>query len=195
MSKVDAPWKEDALSLVRALKAGGVVLTSTDTIWGLGCDATSEEAVAQMARLKGRPEEKSFLALVADEGALDRLLPELPDAAWELIEASDRPVTVVGLAGARHGLASSMIRPDGTLGVRLVKDDYLAFILKGLGRPMASSSANRSGTSFNGRFEDIDSEIIDGVSAKGAHRMRAEVGPPSWVVKFDESGRFQVLRS
>lgn len=188
-------WKADALSLVKQLKAGGVILSVTDTVWGLGCDATNDEAVSRMASMKGRPEEKSFLALVGSEGEMDRLLPELPDSAWELIEASDRPVTVVGTASPNHRLAPAMIRSDGTLGVRWVQSAYLQFILHGLGRPMASSSANRSGFPSPSRFSEISTEMLTAADAVGEWGRTLEPGHPSMVVKFDGFGRFQVLRS
>jgi len=188
-------WKPDALKLVKHLKAGGVILSATDTVWGLGCDATNDEAVSKMAALKGRPEEKSFLALVGSDGEMDQLLPGLPDAAWELVEASDRPVTVVGEAASNHRLAPAMVRPDGTLGVRWVQSPYLQFILRGLGRPMASSSANRSGSPTPRLFAEIDPVIANAVVAIGNWGQDLEPGEPSMVVKFDGSGRFQVLRS
>lgn len=188
-------WKSDALRLVNHLKAGGVILSATDTVWGLGCDATNEEAVSKMAALKGRPEEKSFLALVGREGELDQLLPGLPDVAWDLIEASDRPITVVGTASSNHRLAPAMVRQDGTLGVRWVQSPYLQFILRGLGKPMASSSANRSSLPTPHRFSEIDANIVRSVAAIGEWGQDLEPGQPSMVVKFDGSGRFQVLRA
>lgn len=193
MSKLNEPWREEALALVQALKAGGVILSATDTVWGLACDATNADAVARMAALKGRPLEKSFLALVADDGQMERLLPQLPDSAWELIEASDRPVTVVGQAGIGHRLAAGMVRSDGSLGVRCVKEPYLQFIIRGLSRPLASTSANISGSPTPTRLQEVADAVKDGVDAVGTWQP-GHSAPPSWVVRFDETGRFSVLR-
>ncbi len=194
MSKREPTWQAEALEVVRALRAGGVVLTSTDTVWGLACDATLTDAVERMAALKGRPAEKSFIALVADDGLFERLLPELPESGWELMEASDRPVTVVGQAGPRHGLAPGMVRADGSLGVRRVVDPYLAFILRGVNRPLASTSANLSGEASDGTFHSVPAAIVEAVDAVGEFRRDGVGGPPSWVVQFDADGRFKVLR-
>jgi L-threonylcarbamoyladenylate synthase len=194
MSKREPTWQVEALEVVRALRAGGVVLTSTDTVWGLACDATQPEAVARMAALKGRPAEKSFIALVADDGLFARLLPDLPESGWELMEASDRPVTVVGQAGPRHGLAPGMVRQDGSLGVRRVDDPYLAFILRGVNRPLASTSANLSGKESDGTFRSVPDAIVEAVDAVGVFRQEGAGGQPSWLVQFDAEGRFKVLR-
>lgn len=194
MSNRQPNWKAEAIELVRVLRSGGVVLTSTDTVWGLACDATQPEAVGRMVAMKGRPEEKSFLALVADDPLMERLLPDLPESAWELMEASDRPVTVVAQAGPRHGLAAGMVREDGSLGVRRVNDPYLEFIARGLNQPLASTSANWSGEASDGTFGNVPASLIEAVDAVGTFRRDAPPGSPSWVVQFDAEGRFKVLR-
>ncbi len=192
MSK-QQPWHEDALHLVRTLKSGGVIVSATDTVWGLACDATSPEAVARMAAIKGRPMEQSFLALVADEGQMERLLPHLPEAAWELMEQSDRPVTVVGQVAAGHRLAPGMVRADGSLGVRCVSEPYMQFIIRGLGRPLASTSANVSGAPTPTALTEVSAEVLHAVDATGAWEPQ-HAARPSWMVRFDEAGRFSVLR-
>ncbi len=193
MSKRGEPWREDALKLVQALKAGGVVVSATDTVVGLACDATSAEAVARMAAMKGRPAEKSFLALVADEGQMERLLPGLPDSAWELMDQSDRPVTVVGQAADNHRLAPGMVRADGSLGVRCVVDPYLQFIIRGLGRPLASTSANLSGEPAPTRLPEVSPTLRTSADAVGTWDSGG-ASRPSWMVRFDAQGRFSVLR-
>lgn len=195
MKKSTPVWKEDALELVRELRRGGIILSATDTVWGLGCDATSAEAVSRMARLKNRPEEKTFLVLVGDEGGMHRILPDLPDAAWELMEVTDRPLTVVGQAGPHHGLAPGLVRSNGSIGVRWVQDPYMQFILNGLGKPVASSSANLHGEAPAQHFKEFPSSITSGVDAIGTHGRDQFHGVPSWIVQFDESARFHVLRS
>lgn len=193
MSK-QRPWQEDALQLVRTLKSGGVIVSATDTVWGLACDATSAEAVARMAAIKGRPMEQSFLALVADEGQMEQLLPHLPESAWELIQESDRPVTIVGQAAANHRLAPGMVRADGSLGVRCVTEPYVQFMIRGLGKPLASTSANLSGGTTPTCFSEVAQEVLDAVDAAGKwEHQRSTL--PSWMVRFDEAGRFSVLRS
>ena len=187
------PWQEDALQLVRTLKSGGVIVSATDTVWGLACDATSPEAVARMAAIKGRPTEKSFLALVADEGQMEQLLPHLPEAAWELMDESDRPLTIVGQAAANHRLAPGMVRADGSLGVRCVTEPYLQFIIRGLGKPLASTSANLSGRPTPARFSEVSPELLDAVDAVGKWESPG-LARPSWMVRFDAAGRFSVLR-
>lgn len=191
-------WEPDALQAVRTLRSGGVLLHASDTVWGLAADAQHPEAVSRIFQIKKRPIEQTLITLVSSESQLEMLIPNLPEAAWELLEVSDRPVTIVGRLGAnsRYQLAPGLVASDGTVAVRLVKDPYNLFILKGLDRPMASTSANTSGAPTPIRFQEVEQAIVEGVDFAGEHhRNEPTSSQPSMLVKFDEAGRIQLIRS
>ena len=195
MAKKTAPWQPDALESVRCLKSGGVLLHPTDTVWGLAASAKDGEAIRRLNRLKGRPDDQPLIVLVASDGDMERLLPNLPEAAWELIESSDRPVTVLAEPGKQHGLNEALIGPDGRVAVRWVRSDaYTEFVIRGAGR-LASTSANLNGAATPEKFEDIPNELLSKVDHIASHR-RGESSPtlPSMMVAFDAEGRFELLR-
>ncbi|MBV43086.1 MAG: translation factor Sua5 [Crocinitomicaceae bacterium] len=197
-NKQQQEWQRDALEMVRQLKAGKVVLHSTDTVWGLGANAKNNEAVRQIFELKNRSQQSSLIMLVDSPGMLERFLPNLPEAAWELMEVSDRPLTIVAPCPPRikEELAIGMVAEDGTIAVRLVKDDYLSFIIQGLGSPLASSSANPSGQPTPDSFVRIHSTITNSVSAIAKYRRSGKSdGIASMIVKFDEHNRITIIRS
>lgn len=198
MKKNRPNWESDALEAVRTLRAGGVLLHASDTVWGLASDAQHPEAVNRIFQIKNRPLDQTLILLVSSESQLEMLIPNLPEAAWELLEVSDRPVTIIGTLGSNstYRLAPGLIAPDGTVAVRLVKDPYNLFILKGLDRPMASTSANTSGSPTPVLFKNIEQSIIHAVDYAGDyHRELATSAQPSMLVKFDDAGRIQLIRS
>lgn len=195
MAKKTAPWQSDALDAVRCLKSGGVLLHATDTVWGLAASAKDGEAIRRVNRMKGRPEDQPMIVLVASDGDMERLLPNLPDAAWELIESSDRPVTVLGEPGAQHGLDESLIGSDGRVAVRWVQNDpYTEFVIRGAGR-LASTSANLNGVSTPRKFADIPECLRSEAGHIASHRREESASAqPSMMVAFDAEGRFELLR-
>jgi len=198
MSQKHNIWREDALNCVRTLRSGGVILSSTDTVWGLAADATNEKGVAKIFELKNRSVEETLLMLVDSDGMLEHLIPGLPEAAWELIEVSDRPVTLVGQLNpnCRYRFAPGLVRRDGSIAVRWVRNDYVSFMVNGLGRPLASTSANLSGFSTPNGFSEVDSNLVSGVDFASAYgRQTEKKNPPSMLVRFDEARRIQILRS
>lgn len=195
MAKKTAPWQSDALEAVRCLKSGGVLLHATDTVWGLAASAKDGEAIRRVNRMKGRPENQPLIVLVASDGDMERLLPDLPDAAWELIESSDRPITVLAQPGKQHGLDEALIGPDGRLAVRWIRNDpYTEFVIRGAGR-LASTSANLNGAATPEKFADIPESLLSEADHIASHR-REESAPaqPSMMVAFDAEGRFEMLR-
>jgi L-threonylcarbamoyladenylate synthase len=191
-------WQDDALNMVRALKAGEIVVHSTDTVWGIGANANNAESVKRIFAIKERPLESTLLMLVDSPGMLEKYLPKLPDSAWDLIEVSDRPVTIIAPCSdkAKADLAPGLVAKDGTLAVRLVHDDYVAFIIRGLGAPLASTSANQSGKPTPDSFGKLQREILDRADAIANYRRNAKPNAlASMMVKFDEHNRITVIRS
>ena len=194
MRTQNEPWKDDALQAVKTLRDGGIVLHATDTVWGLACDATSHEAVQRMNALKARHPIHPVLVLVADEGHVQRLVQDVPEAAWDLMDHADRPVTVVYPNG--RGVSSSLLGADGSLAVRCTRDPYTAFVIRGVGKPLASTSANLTGHPTPRSFRDIPEALRNAVDHVSTHRQAEPPGPgvPSMMVAFDAAGRFSFLR-
>ncbi|MDA0939505.1 MAG: Sua5/YciO/YrdC/YwlC family protein [Bacteroidetes bacterium] len=193
-SKRSEPWHDDARQAVRVLREGGILLHATDTVWGLACDATNDEAVKRLNALKARHPEHPVLVLVADEGHVEQLVDEVPEAAWDLMEHSDRPTTVVYPSG--KGVSDLLKGANGSLAIRCIREDYTTYIIRGLGKPIASTSANLTGGPTPRSFRDVPAELKTGVNHVSAHRRDEPPGSgvPSMMVAFDEHGRFQFLR-
>lgn len=187
-------WHKDARQAVGVLKQGGVLLHATDTVWGLACDATNDEAVQRMNTIKERHPVHPVLVLVADEGHVEQLVGEVPEAAWDLMELGDRPTTVVYPQG--KGVSSALLGAKGSLAVRCIREDYSAYVIRGLNRPLASTSANFTGQPTPRSFHDIPDDLKKLVDHVSAHRRNDVGGPgvPSMMVAFDEAGRFTFLR-
>lgn len=191
-------WQDDALGAVRALKNGEVIMHSTDTVWGLAADALNPDCIDRIFSIKNRPKDSTLMMLVDSPGMLEKYMPDLPEAAWELMDVSDRPVTIVAPchADARAKLAPGLIAEDKTIAVRLVKDDYVAFIIQGLGRPLASTSANITGSPTPLSFSKIEANVRNGASYVAEHRRKGQPnGTPSMIIRFDKQGRIEVVRS
>ena len=196
--KKNPDWQDDALAVVRALKAGEVAVHSTDTVWGLAADAMSEAAVNRAFDIKKRKKAATLLMLVDSPGMLEKYLPALPEAAWDLLDVSDRPVTVIAKCSeeAKTKLAPGLVAADGSLAVRWVKDDYLAFIIRGLGGPVASTSANLNGNTTPGSYSAIDIAVTSEADFIAQYRRNAPSNSvPSMLVKFDEQERITIIRS
>lgn len=191
-------WQADALKLVHALKDGGVVVHPTDTVWGLAANAMHAKAVSRIFEIKQRPTDATLLVLVDSPGMVEQYLPNLPDSAWELMELSDRPVTVIAPCSdeVKAELAPGLVAKDGTLAVRWAKDEYVAFIIRGIGGPLASTSANITGQPTPASFQQLENGIKEGADIVANHR-RSQTSPAkaSMIVKFDEHDRITVIRS
>ena len=176
MSQKRNEWRDDALNCVRTLRTGGVILSSTDTVWGLAADAASDEGVAKIFALKNRPVQETLLMLVDSDGMLEHLIPGLPEAAWELLEVSDRPITLVGKLNpnCRYRFAPGLVRTDGSIAVRWVRDEYMSFMVNGMGRPLASTSANLSGFPTPNTFKEVDAKLVSSVDFAAAYSRNAE---------------------
>ena len=196
--KIKPEWQADALELVNALKGGGVVVHSTDTVWGLAANAKQAKAVSRIFEIKQRPTHSNLLMLVDSPRMVEQYLPNLPDSAWELMEVSDRPVTVIAPCSekAKAELAPGLVAEDGTLAVRWTKDEYVAFIIRGIGGPLASTSANLTGQPTPASFQQLENGIKEGADIVANHRrIQSSSGEASMIVKFDAHDRITVIRS
>lgn len=186
-------YKEDIDKALDVLRRGGIILYPTDTIWGIGCDATNPEAVAAVYRLKKRNETKSMLVLVDSEKMLTRYCESVPEVALQLSELSERPCTLV-LDGAVN-LAPNLVADDGSIGMRVTRDDFSRDLCRAFGRPIVSTSANISGEPSPALFREISPEVADNVDYIVEWRQ-GDTAPsrPSSVIKISSDGQFKILR-
>ena len=155
------PQSEDISHALEVLRAGGLILYPTDTIWGIGCDATNPTAVERVYQLKGRDHSKSLIALLGNENQLVAYVNEVPEVAYQLIEYTERPLTIV-YSGAKN-LAPNLIADDGSVGIRIVNHVFCDPLLQRFRKPIVSTSANLSGQPAPKNFADISDEIINQV--------------------------------
>lgn len=178
--------------IIEILKSGGTILYPTDTIWGIGCDATNIEAVNKIFDIKKREKNKSMIILVESEKRLQDLV-DVPEMAWEIIDLSEKPVTIV--YENPRGLPKELLAEDGSIGIRLVKNDFCKRLITKLNKPLVSTSANFSGEKSPLKFSDISSEIINLVDyAVGEDREKVSQYPGSSVIKIWSDNRIKVLR-
>ena len=185
--------KEDMAEAVRVLKAGGVILYPTDTIWGLGCDATNEEAVKRVYKIKQRQENKALIVLANSDAMIDNYVIEVPDVAWDVIELSTQPTTIIFDQG--RNLASSLLGADGSVGIRLSREVFSSQLCFHLRRPVVSTSANISGRPAPRCFREIEKDIIDKVDYVVRYRQ-SDTTPakPSSVIRLGRGGEVKIIR-
>ncbi len=152
---------EQIFAAIEVLKQGGIILYPTDTVWGIGCDATNKDAVQKIYDLKQSESKTSMLILVENEDRLMMQFKKVPDVAWELIEVSDKPLTLILDGGC--GVADNLIPDEGTLGVRIPKHEFCNKLLRKFRKPIVSTSANISGKAAHLNAKEISKEITDGV--------------------------------
>lgn len=183
----------DMAEAVRVLKEGGILLYPTDTIWGIGCDATNREAVERIYRLKQRSDAKSMLVLVGSEGELQRTVEVVPEAAWMLIEAAVNPLTII--YDRPVGVAPNLLAEDGSLGIRITNELFSRTLCQRLKHPLVSTSANISGEKSPATFADIDPAIIAGVDYVVKYRQEENMPHRSSnIIKLSDSGVVKIIR-
>ncbi|GHT87708.1 threonylcarbamoyl-AMP synthase [Bacteroidia bacterium] len=175
------------------VKSGGVILYPTDTIWGIGCDATHPEAVKRIYEIKNRPDTKSMLVLLDSTAKLDYYVDELPAIALDLIELSTKPLTII-YSGARN-VAANLIAPDGTLGIRITQEAFSKEICRRLKKPLVSTSANSSGQPSPANFSEISNEIIQAVDyVVDYRREEIQKAIPSSIIQLGKGGLIKIIR-
>ena len=163
--------KEIIDEAVRVLKDGGVILYPTDTVWGIGCDATNEAAVAKVFEIKRRSEAKSLVVLAADLDMVARYIRQIPSIAIDLVEVNDAPMTIV-YPGAQ-GLAPNVVAEDGSVGIRIPMSEFCCELVRRFRRPLVSTSANISGEPSPSRYAEIDSAIVSAVDWCAPRKLEA----------------------
>lgn len=186
-------WDTELERAFACLQEGGVILTPTDTVWGLSCDATQPAAVKKILRIKVRPQEKGLLVLVDSVMRLQEYVGELSDDAVALIETDDRPLTVV--YPHSRGFASEVLAPDGSVGIRITRAPFMQALIRRLGHAIVSTSANVSGQAFDGSYQDVSPEVRKAVDFVVALDQSKKIkSKPSRIVKLMEDGSVAVIR-
>lgn len=177
---------------LKILQQGGIILYPTDTIWGIGCDATNAGAVAKIYRLKKREESKSMICLVNGERMLYQIFDKIPETAWQIMELSDKPTTLV--LDKPKNIAENLIAADGTLGVRMVKEPFCYKLMERLKNPLVSTSANLSGAASPCSFQEISPEILKGVDyVVNLHREKI-CSQASTIIKLSLDNQVKIIR-
>ena len=152
---------EDIKKACEVMAAGGIILYPTDTIWGIGCDATNEKAVQRVYELKRRTDNKAMLVLMDSEAKLDRYVSDVPDIAWDLISVSDKPLTII--YSSAKNLATNLLGADGSVGIRITNEEFSKKLCERFRKPLVSTSANVSGEPSPANFSEVSEVIKEGV--------------------------------
>lgn len=186
-------FQQEVEAAVDALLLQQVILYPTDTVWGVGCDAESSRAVERLYKLKGRPDGKPSIVLVADLVMFGRYAAVVPENMEQLLTEQARPTTYI-VPASKH-LAPQLIGPDGTVGLRISREEFSHKLVRRLGHGVVSTSANRSGEPTPGIYAEVDKQIIRGVDYVVSWRQDDEARtPPSRVVRVGDDGQLTVVR-
>ena len=174
------------------IKEGGIILYPTDTVWGIGCDATNPEAVAKIYKLKQRAETQSMIVLINGEKMMYNVFKDIPEVAWQIIDLSENPTTLI--LDKPRNVAPNVISADNSLGIRIVKEPFCFKLMEKMKKPLVSTSANISGQPTPIAFKDISPEIIKGVDyVVNLHREKIG-GKPSTIIKLTNDSQVKVIR-
>lgn len=185
--------EEDIKKAVETLRNGGVILYPTDTVWGIGCDATNAEAVAKVYKIKQRDDSKALICLVDSDARLQRYVRNVPEVAWQLLDCADKPTTVI-LDGAVN-LAPNLIAADGSIALRITSEAFSKQLCYRFQKAIVSTSANISGEPTAQNYRDIAPEIIDTVDyVCWSRRQEHKPHTPSSIIKLGMGGEVEIIR-
>ena len=185
--------KEDIQNAVNVMRQGGVILYPTDTVWGIGCDATNEEAVAKVFKIKQRDDSKALICLVDSDVRLERYVRNVPEVAWQVMEYATKPTTVI-LDNAVN-LAPNLIAEDGSIAMRITREPFSKELCYRFQKAIVSTSVNISGQPAAQNFRDIDPEIIKQVDyVCWSRRQEHKPHQPSSIIKLTSSGIVKIIR-
>ena len=185
--------RDDITNAIKVLQEGGVILYPTDTIWGIGCDATNEAAVERIFNIKKRADSKAMLLLADSPAKLGYYIEEVPDMAWDLIELATKPLTIIYPGG--RNLAKNLLADDGSVGIRITREPFSHRLCERFRKPIVSTSANLSGDPAPTFFAEIADEVKEAVDYIVTYR-RDDTAPaqPSGIIKLGVRGEIKVIR-
>ncbi|MEH6680951.1 MAG: L-threonylcarbamoyladenylate synthase [Sediminicola sp.] len=177
---------------LEVLNSGGLILYPTDTVWGIGCDASNEAAVDKVYALKKRINTKTMICLVSNDVMLERHVEKVPEIAYDLIDLATRPITIV--YDRPKGVAKNLIAADNTLAIRVASDQFCQYLITRLKKPLVSTSANLAGEPTPTHFKEISREILKGVDYVVNLDRDSEKSTPSSIIKLGNDGTVKVIR-
>lgn len=190
---MNTSFVDDIVKAVEVLRSGGIILYPTDTIWGIGCDATNPIAVSRIYEIKKRQDTKSMLVLMENPNLLNSYISEVPEIAWELIEVADTPLTII-YPGAKN-LATNLLANDGSIGIRITNEAFTQQLIQRFRKPVVSTSANISGEISPRNFAEISDEIKKSVDFVVNFRQDdLSRSNPSGIIKLGVGGQVEVIR-
>ncbi len=185
--------EDDIRKAVETMRNGGVILYPTDTVWGIGCDATNAEAVEKVYRIKHRDDSKALICLVDSDARLQRYVRNVPEVAWDLLELAETPTTVI-LDNAVN-LAPNLIAADGTIAMRITREPFSKELCYRFQKPVVSTSANISGEPAAQNYRDISEELLAAVDyVCFSRRQEHKPHKPSSIIKLSENGEVKIIR-
>lgn len=186
--------EEDIKNAIEVMKKGGVILYPTDTVWGIGCDATNAEAVKRVYEIKQRDDSKALICLVDSDARMQRYVRNVPDVAWQIIDcAPERPTTLI-LDGAVN-LAPNLIAEDGSIGIRITNEPFSKELCYRFQKAIVSTSANISGEPAAQNYRDIDPRIIEAVDyVCWTRRQEHQPHQPSSIIRLRPNGEVEIIR-
>ena len=187
-----SPLNHEVHKAYEIIKEGGIILYPTDTVWGIGCDATNPTAVAKIYKLKKRAETQSMIVLMNGEKMIYNVFKDIPEVACQIIDLSENPTTLV--LDKPRNIAANLIAPDQTLGIRIVKDPFCFKLLEKMKKPLVSTSANISGQPTPKSFKEISPEIIKGVDYVVNLHHDKIAGKPSTIIKLSLDNQVKIIR-
>ena len=185
--------EQEIKKAIDILRKGGVILYPTDTIWGIGCDATNSQAVERVFRIKKREDSKALITLLDSDKRLQTYVEQVPDVAWDLIDCADTPLTIIYPQG--RNLASNLLAEDGSVAIRITKEKISQSLCYALQKPLVSTSANISGENAPQNFSEISAEIRSQVDYILPFRQdEKDLATPSHIIKLGINGEFKIIR-
>ena len=184
--------QQDIMLALKSLKKGGLLLYPTDTVWGIGCDATNYDAVQKIFDLKKREDSKTMICLVNSVQMLNQYIEEVPESAYPILKYANTPTTIIYDRPLR--VAENLIAQDNTLAIRLVQTGFCAELIKRFKKPIVSTSANLSGNPTPKVFKEIENEILKGVDYVVTLERNKKPSNPSSIIKLSSNGEVKVIR-
>lgn len=185
--------QDEIKKAVEVMRQGGVILYPTDTVWGIGCDATNPKAVKRVYEIKRRDDSKALICLVDSDARLSRYVRNVADVTWDIIEMAEKPLTII--FDQAVGLAPNLLGEDGSVGIRVTKEEFSKELCFRFQKPIVSTSANISGEPTAQTFDEISDDIKNAVDyVVKYNRQCKEKHKPSSIIKINSNGKFQIIR-
>lgn len=189
---MDHDFNTELNNCIEVLTKGGLILYPTDTIWGIGCDATNEKAVENIYKLKQRDDSKALICLVANDAMLEKHVEQVPELAYDIMDLATKPTTII--YDNPRGVARNLIASDLTLAIRVASDKFCRYLINSFKKPIVSTSANISGRSTPKSFSEIANDILKGVDYVVNLQPEQKYGTPSSIIKLSNDGAVKVIR-